>query len=85
LATYLAHRQVETPEPVELSYSELDTFYDDMMRLVRALKLAVEGVDYRTADTARIWAGSAKLFWNGVRGETTEGHPDYTPRRKRLF
>jgi AbiU2 len=79
----LAHRQIKPAEPVTLTDAEIEAFYEDMKRLVHALRIAVEGVDYRPNETAKLRAKHAALFWNGVRGEKTEGHPDYkAPRGK---
>lgn len=81
----LAHRQVEdAPKALEpdILDTEIEDFYQDMSRLLRLLQLAVHSTDYDPAATAAIAARHAAFFWNGVRGERTEGHPDYRPVQK---
>jgi hypothetical protein len=78
---HLAHRQV-TPTPVKADGAntideEIEAFYQDMSRLIRCLRLAVEDTDYDPEETAKLRGRHAAFFWAEVRGERTEGHPDY--------
>jgi hypothetical protein len=75
---HLAHRQV-TPKLVKADTidEEIEAFYQDMSRLIRCLRLAVEDTDYDPEETAKLHRRHAALFWAGMRGERTEGHPDY--------
>jgi hypothetical protein len=82
---HLAHRQV-TPTPAEVvgadtTDEEIENFYQDMSRLIRLLRGSVEDTDYNPEETAKLRHRHAALFWAGVRGERTEGHPDYEPPR----
>lgn len=79
----LAHRQVKGSPvqpggPDDLD-AEIQAFYEEMARLIRLLFLAVNNTDYDPEDAARIHARHAALFWAGVKGERTEGHPSYVP------
>jgi hypothetical protein len=80
---HLAHRQV-TPTPVEVTGAdatdeEIEAVYQDMSRLVCLLRGSVDNTHYDPEATAEIRRRHAALFWVGVRGERTEGHPDYRP------
>src|SRR6185437_12953308 len=79
----LAHRQV-TSTPVEVraedaSEKEIEAFYQDMSELIKHLLSVVLRTSYDTADTADVFQFHAKFFWASVRGERTEGHPNYRP------
>jgi hypothetical protein len=78
---HLAHRQVEPSAPTadKRSEADIEEFFQDMLELSRLLRLGVEHTDYRPEETASIQRRHAELFWRGVRGERTEGHPDYKP------
>lgn len=77
----LAHRQVRptpsAPDATDTLDEEIQAFYEDMLRLVRHLLLAVHGTDYNPEASANIAAKNAALFWASVRGERTAGHPNY--------
>ena len=78
----LAHREVEAkpaavPEGETATNQQVESFYQDMAKLIRLLKGAVERTSYNPDDTAQIYAEDAALFWAGVKGERTEGHPNY--------
>ncbi|MGE0260092.1 MAG: hypothetical protein AB7T18_15210 [Alphaproteobacteria bacterium] len=78
----LAHRNVTQPTPTEVatpipSDEEIEIFYKDMAELIRLLLVVVHQTDYRPDDTAKIHAKNAAYFWASVRGERTEGHPNY--------
>jgi hypothetical protein len=82
----LAHRQVResvSPTAASTTDKEIEAFYVDMSRAIHLLRLAVEDTDYRPEETAELRRRHAALFWAGVRGERTEGHPDYKPPRRR--
>jgi hypothetical protein len=75
---HLAHREINLAvEPSKASTADeiVEPFYQDTLKVVRLLLSVVENVDYRPEDTAAIYARHAKLFWAGIRGEYTEGHP----------
>ena len=80
----LAHRQVRASEVGQPGGSgddnAIERFYQDMSKAVRGMFVVVTGIDYRPEDTAELRREHALLFWNGVRGERTEGHPDYRKR-----
>jgi hypothetical protein len=78
----LAHRQVnrtaiDTGDPDTFD-ERIEAFYQDMSKLIHLLRLVVENVSYNPEETAEIFHKNATLFWAGVRGERTEGHPNYT-------
>jgi hypothetical protein len=78
----LAHREVEAnsaaaPEAESATNQQVESFYQDMAKLIRLLKGAVERTSYNPDETAHRYAKNAALFWAGVKGERTEGHPNY--------
>jgi hypothetical protein len=80
----LAHRDIEAKPATVLGAQsatdqEVENFYQDMAKLIRLLKGAVERTSYNPDETAEIHAKNAGLFWASVRGERTEGHPSYQP------
>jgi hypothetical protein len=82
---HLAHRQL-TPVSIkdgaiDASEEEIEIFYTDTSTLIHLLRLAADDTHYDPAATANLYRHNAKLFWAGVRGERTVGHPDYRPPR----
>ncbi|OZI38046.1 hypothetical protein CAL29_06755 [Bordetella genomosp. 10] len=83
---HLAHRQVSegqaeaTAQAADAADSEIEVFYADTIELVTALLSLVfgEAFDIGT-DTAGLYQHHGKFFWAAVRGERTEGHPNYRP------
>jgi hypothetical protein len=55
----------------------VEAFYQDMSKLISLLLHLVERTAYDPAETAKVFALHAKYFWASVRGERTEGHPNY--------
>jgi len=78
----LAHRQLEEPETphTETTDAEIEAFYDDTAELVSLLLSLVNATAYNTKDAAEVFKRYASEFWAGVRGERTEGHPNYRPK-----
>lgn len=76
---WLAHRQVEPTNPTPQTEFDRDVeqCYQDMLKLIEALYHSVKKISYNPQETVAIRARHANLFWRGVRGERTEGHPDY--------
>jgi hypothetical protein len=77
----LAHRQV-TPSRAngpEATDEQIETFYQDTRELVGKLLSVLLGVAHDFAETANVYRRPSALFWAGVRGEQTEGHPEYRP------
>jgi hypothetical protein len=77
----LAHRQVRT-SPTEPGGPDdfdavIQSFYEDMLRLIQLLLLAINGTSYDPAAATIVHSRHAVLFWAGVKGERTEGHPNY--------
>jgi hypothetical protein len=72
----LAHRQTEAM-PVTAADVEIESFYQDNLELIHLLLGLVAGVAYNPNDTAEVARHYAAFFWAGVRGERTEGHPNY--------
>jgi len=75
----LAHRQIEAM-PVATTDStdvEIESFYQDNSELIHLLLSLVEAVAYDPKETADVYRYYAAFFWAGVRGERTEGHPNY--------
>jgi AbiU2 len=78
----LAHREVvarpaAAPALQSATDQEVESFFQDTAKLIRLLKGAVERTSYNPDDTAQIHADNAALFWAGVKGERTVGHPNY--------
>jgi hypothetical protein len=78
----LAHREVEAKPATaagaeRATDQEVESFYQDMAKLIRLLKVAVERTGYDPDETAQIHAKNAALFWAAVKGERTAGHPNY--------
>jgi hypothetical protein len=75
----LAHRPVKevAATGVDPTDEEIESFYQDNSKLVSLLLSLVAGVAYDPKDTAEVARFYAKFFWAGVRGERTEGHPNY--------
>jgi hypothetical protein len=75
---HLAHRQIEAMLPAaDATDAEVESFYQDNLELIRLLLHLAEGTAYDPSDTAGVYRFYAKFFWAGVRGERTEGHPNY--------
>lgn len=75
----LAHRQIEAI-PVATADStdvEIEAFYQDNSELIHLLLGLVKGVAYDPKEAAEVYRCYAAFFWAGVRGERTEGHPNY--------
>jgi len=74
----LAHRQIEAAATGPNATDEqIESFYQDTSELVRLLLSLVEATYYDPKDAASVYRHYATLFWAGVRGERTEGHPNY--------
>jgi hypothetical protein len=80
----LAHRDVRAlaaTGAVPLD-TDIESFYQDMSKLISLLLHLVKGHGYDPQETAEVYRFHAKFFWAAVRGEKTEGHPNYrAPRR----
>ena len=75
----LAHRQV-TPNKAsgpEATDEQIEAFYQDTTQLVGKLLSVLLGVAHDFAETANVYRRPSGLFWASVRGERTEGHPEY--------
>ena len=80
----LAHLDID--QAVEASSSnvnnqKIEDFYQNIATVIHLLRLVVERVDYRPEETAILYGRHSKLFWEGARGERTEGHPSYRSSR----
>jgi hypothetical protein len=78
---HLAHRQIE-PTPATgpgLTDKEIESFYQENSKIVGLLLSLVSGVGYDPEQTGEVFRHHASFFWAGVRGEKTEGHPNYRP------
>ena len=70
----LAHRQVISARRAQAtgadpSYREVESFYQDMVKLIRLLRSVVLNSDYDPEQGARIHRRNAALFWAGICGE----------------
>jgi hypothetical protein len=72
----LAHRQTDATAIADAdpTAGEIESFYQDMSELIRLLLSLVMAVAYNPEDTGHVYRHHAKFFWDGVRGERTEGH-----------
>ena len=76
---HLAHRKITpTTEPTaDASDEDIESFYQDTAEIISALLSVVSATGYSADDTAGVIRYYAELFWEGARGERTEGHPNY--------
>lgn len=77
----LAHRQAK-PGPAggaDATDEEIESFYQDTSTLIYKLLSIVLAVTYDPTETAKVYGRPAALFWAGVCGERTDGHPNYSP------
>ncbi len=77
----LAHRQIEPAAATGpgLADKEVESFYQDNSKLIGLLLSLVSGVGYNPEETGAVFSRYASFFWAAVRGEKTEGHPNYRP------
>jgi AbiU2 len=75
----LAHRNITTIKiaGADATDAEVESFYLDMAKLISLLLHLVEATAYDPMETAHVYQHHAKFFWAGVRGERTEGHPNF--------
>jgi hypothetical protein len=75
----LAHRNKTTITiaGADATDAEVESFYLDMAKLISLLLHLVEATAYDPMETAHVYQHYAKFFWAGVRGERTEGHPNF--------
>jgi hypothetical protein len=74
----LAHRQTTAVvAQVDPTAGEVEAFYQDISKLIRLLATLVLKQAYNPEDTGHVFRDYATFFWAGVRGERTEGHPNY--------
>jgi hypothetical protein len=74
----LAHRTKGTAATgPNATDGEIESFYQDTSELVRLLLSLFMALAYDPQDAASVYRHYATLFWAGVRGERTEGHPNY--------
>jgi hypothetical protein len=74
----LAHRQTATANvEADPSADEIESFYLDMSEIIRLLLSLVLGNAYNPKDTGGVYHYYSEFFWASVRGERTEGHPNY--------
>jgi hypothetical protein len=77
----LAHRQIEPTAATGpgLTDKEIESFYQDNSKIIGLLLSLVSGIGYDPEQTGEVFRCHASFFWAGVRGERTEGHPNYGP------
>jgi hypothetical protein len=73
----LAHRQIRLAAATgaDATDGEVESFYQDISELILLLLRVAEANADNQKDTAGVYRHHATLFWAGVRGEQTEGHP----------
>jgi hypothetical protein len=77
----LAHREIAAATGSSATDHEVESFYQDMSKLIGLLLSLVMAEAYDPDDTAEVYRFHAKLFWAAVRGERTEGHPNFRENR----
>ena len=80
----LAHAQTKrelTKAPADWCDQRTEDFYETTIFIVRQLLTIVESADHDLAGLAEEYGHSSKLFWASVKGERTEGHPNYVDGR----
>lgn len=77
----LAHRQIEPTAATGpgLTDEEIESFYQDNSKIIGLLLSLVSGIGYDPKETDEVFRHHASFFWAAVRGERTEGHPNYRP------
>jgi hypothetical protein len=75
--TRLAHLQTTTKQATVLENKEIEEFYQVNAKLVSLLLCLVNATACDPEDFAAEYRRNAGFFWEPVRGERTEGHPDY--------
>jgi hypothetical protein len=75
----LAHRQITLTAVTGpgLTDKEIESLYQDNAKLIGLLLSVVSGIGSDPQQTAEVIRDYASFFWAGVRGEKTEGHPNY--------
>jgi hypothetical protein len=73
----LAHRKLANIPSIDHTDEDVESLYQDMARLVSLLLSLVNGMAYNPEETGGVYAMYAEHFWLSVRGERTEGHPNY--------
>ena len=78
---FLAHRQAIPTSCTgdDTTDQEIESFYDDNLKLVRLLLSLVRATAFDLAGAAEEYRQHANFFWANARGERTEGHPNYRP------
>jgi hypothetical protein len=61
----------------DASAEEIEELYQDSANLVRLLLKVAVGHAYDPREAAGVFSQYAQAFWASVRGERTEGHPNY--------
>lgn len=85
-----AHRDLDQTiaRPPDVDEKSIEDFYQVTARLLRELVLIIDLKDYHPDGEAYTYGKAAELFWAGVRGESTPGHPRYTefnPSRRKVL
>jgi hypothetical protein len=75
----LAHRDVTAAAAAgpSITDEEIESFYRDNSEIVRLLLSTVNAHAYDPAEAGEVFRQYAGHFWAGVRGECTEGHPNF--------
>jgi hypothetical protein len=75
-----AHREVKQTKvavaKASLTDKEIESVYQDTLKLITLL-LSIIGTFCELEEFAGVYRHYATFFWAGVRGEQTEGHPNY--------
>jgi len=76
---YLAHRQIVPLAATGpgATDAEIEAFFQANSKLIRLLLSIVRAESYDPEEATLVYRHYATLFWASVRGETTEGHPNY--------
>jgi chromosome condensin MukBEF complex kleisin-like MukF subunit len=77
----LAHRQIEpsTVTGADEFDEAIEEFYQDNAKIVQELLSLAKATAYNPLEWAKVYQRYAAEFWAGVRGEKTEGHPNFRP------
>lgn len=77
----LAHFDISATSAPEKNATdqEIDQFYSDSTNMVQVLRGLVLAEFFDPAEAADVHRYYAKYFWASVRGERTEGHPNFRP------
>jgi hypothetical protein len=65
--------------PITVEEKDVEAIYVGSAEIIDQLMSIINATAITVLDSAGVQEGYARRFWASVRGERTEGHPDYRP------